>query len=267
MQVSSMPGTCTGRHFCGFPNGWSYYEELVKQNPRYEATYTPKWYEENTLAPLRKELREQLNRAKNERIVCVFAFLIGPQEGIGDLLVKEFGFVRTFDAHNFKYPDSSKRLFMYTRDMNDWVHQEERVKVNPFAQPAQPTPQPAPVAAPVQAVMWADTPTICDERNTVVHTTVRVQAGTALVRSVGRLLSTQEGGYFVATSGVRNRVHPFPANEWVAIPNELETIPPTLFRQRVDVLLSNGRVFPWHWYDWTQRRNGQDVVAVKRIVA
>ena len=270
MRVHSMPDTCTGRHFCGFPNGWSYYEEIVKQNPRYEATYTPKWYEEHTLIPLRKELREQLNRAKNERIVCVFAFLIGPQEGIGDVLVKEFGFVRTFAAHNFKYPGSSKRLFMYTRDMNDWVHQEERVKVNPFAGSVAMQAAPAPVVA-VQrdhvAPVQADTPTICDERNTVVHTTVRVQSGTALVRSMGRLLATQEGEQFHSTTGTRSRVHPFPANEWVAIPNELETIPPTLYRQNVDVLLSDGRVRHWHWLNWADRGATQDVVAVKRIVA
>lgn len=265
MQVHPMPDTCTGRHFCAFPNGWNYYEGLVKQHPRYESTYTPKWYEETILVPLRKELRGHLNRAKNECIVCVFAFLIGPQEGIGDILVKEFGFVRTFDAHNYKYPDTSKRLFMYTRDMNDWVHQEERVKANPFAQPSQPTPAPEAVA-PVQVAV-ADTPTICGARNSVAQTTVRVHSGTALVRSMVRLLATQEGEQFISTSGTRSRVHPFPANEWVAIPNELETIPPTLLNQRVDVLLSNGRVFQWRWHDWSYRRTGQDIVAVKRIVA
>lgn len=265
MRVHSMPDTCTGRHFYNFPTGWEHYAEYVKNNPSAADTYTPEWFYKTQLEPLRKELREQLNRAKNERIVSVFAFLIGPQESIGDFLVKEFGFVRTFDAHNFKYPDTSKRLFMYTRDMNDWVHQGERVKANPFAQPAQPTPAPV-AAAPVQVAV-DDTPTICDARNTVVHTTVRVHSGTALVRSVGRLLATQEGEHFIATSGTRSRVHPFPANEWVAIPNELETTPPTLHRQRVDVLMSNGQVRNWHWQNWTGRWTNQDIVAVKRIVA
>lgn len=266
MRVHSMPDTCTGRHFYSFPNGWEYYAEHVKRNPSAASTYTPEWFDKTFLEPLRKELREQLNRAKNERIVSVFAFLIGTQESIGDFLVKEFGFVRTFDAHNYKYPDTSKRLFMYTRDMNDWEVKVEKVKENPFAgSTALQTPA-APVAAPVQVAV-DDTPTICNERNASVNTTVRVQAGTALIRSMGRLLATQEGEHYIATSGIRSRVHPFPANEWVAIPTELPTIPPTLHRQRVDVLLRDGRVRNWHWNSWADRRSSQDVVAVKRIVA
>ena len=273
MRVQSMPDTCTGRHFYAFPQGWEYYAEYVKHHPSAADTYTPEWFDKTQLEPLRKELREQLNRAKNERIVSVFAFLIGTQESIGDFLVKEFGFVRTFDAHNFKYPNTSKRLFMYTRDMNDWVLQAERVKANPFAGSVAMQAAPAPVVAvqrdhvaPVQVAV-GDTPIICDERGTVVHTTVRVQVGTALVRSMGRLLATQEGEQYRSLQGTRSRLHPFPANVWVAIPNELETIPPTLRGQRVDVLLSNGGVSQWHWYDWSDRRTTQDVVAVKRIVA
>ena len=273
MRVSSMPDTCTGRHFYSFPTGWEHYEEVVKDNPSVAASYTPEWFEKTQLEPLRSELRDQLNRAKNERIVSVFAFLTGPQESIGDLLVKEFGFVRTFDAHNYKYPDSSKRLFMYTRDMNDWVHQEERVKVNPFTGSVTMQAAPAPIVtvqqynvAPVQ-VAEANIPTLCDARNTALRLTVRVRAGTALLRSLGRLVATQEGENFISSGGTRSRVHPFPANEWVAIPNELERIPPTLLRQNVDVLLSNGEIRQWNWQTWIDRRATQDVVAVKRIVA
>lgn len=61
-----------------------------------------------------------LDGAKKSRIVCVFAMLIATQSKSAAQL-EELGFVRVFDAHNYKYPDTSKRLWMYTRDMNDWV--------------------------------------------------------------------------------------------------------------------------------------------------
>lgn len=257
MRVHSMPDTCTARHFYDFPQGWNVYKDYNERSGR--SPYTEEWYDKEYIQPLRRQLHEQLNAAKGARIVSVFAFLTGKQESVGDLLVKEFGFERTFDAHNYKYPDSSRRLFMYTRDMNDWeIKQQEKITTNPFAT------TPVPVAGIPAARTEPAPPTLCAARRSIGNTTIRVNG--AIVRPLGRLLSTLQGDQFVsATTGVRTHVHPFPENVWVAIPRELTVIPPTLHRQRVQVMQRDGRIINWTWNNWVDREDSQDIVAVKRI--
>lgn len=249
MRVHSMPDTCTARHFYDFPQGWNVYKDYNERSGRPQ--YTEEWYEKEYIQPLRKQLIDQLNLAKGARIVSVFAFLTGKQEDVGDLLVKEFGFVRSFDAHNCKYPDTSRRLYLYTRDMNDWeIKTQDKITTNPFA--VTPT-----TVDPTQ-------PTLCADRRSVGNTTVRVNGAT--VRTLSRLLSTMEGNQFVsANKGVRTHIHPFPENVWVAIPRELTVIPPLLYRQRVQVMDRDGNIRNWTWNNWMDREGRQDIVAVKRI--
>lgn len=93
---------------------------------------------------LRRGLIQQLNDSRKHLKVCVFALLTMQQSDNFDVL-EELGFVRTFDAHNYKYPATSTRLVMYTRDMNTWEIKEPPPKksVNPFHVPttAEPTLQ------------------------------------------------------------------------------------------------------------------------------
>ena len=261
MRVQGMPDTCTGRHFFAFLHngaGKAYFDNQAKQ------------------------IKAQLDEAKRGRIVCVFAFLIGPQTESAKQL-EEFGFKCTVDFHNYKYPDTSKRLFMFTRDMNDWEVGKSGVqdKVNPFAAP-QPAPAiPQPVAVPeVPAVRrvtvetavrhpWTNEPTgvrvLPEARTTSIGTRVYTALGTAGIRSTARLMAqprTADVRGHVVTEDGRSYSNPFPVGEWIALNDDVRSIPPTLLNQRVDVISASGAHMEWTWGNWT---GDGEIVAVKRI--
>lgn len=270
MQVQGMPDTCTGRHFYNFPHdldyykrhysNWDYYEKLVKEQQ----------------ASLKKDLKQQLDAAKQSRIVCVFAFLIEGSQKEAAAILESFGFEKSVDYHNYKYPDTSRRLLMYTRDMNSWeVGKYPVEKVNPFAKPAaEPAPVEAtqvPPAAP--AIPEAPVPTVLvDGRRTSLGTTVFTAVRTAVIRSTSRLMSVPESQDHMAgpTRDERGtlRDNPFTPGQWVAINEDVNDIPPSLRGQRVHVLFLNGRTVNWTWQTWTGRGTHlphQQVVAVKRL--
>ena len=132
MRIQSMPDTCTARHF---------YEFLL-EFPEYNGQYNRREYDER-LASQRSNLITQLNLARQSRIVNVFAFLIGTQASSRAQL-EELGFTCVSDLNNYKYPDTSRRLFLMVRDMNDWVEPAAPVVTNTFVQAAPVVAQPAP---------------------------------------------------------------------------------------------------------------------------
>lgn len=248
MRVSNMPDTCTGMHFFEF--GGDYYGD-------------------DQVADLRNQVKAQLDNAKRQRKVCVFAFLIASQTKAAAVL-EDFGFVCTFNAHNYKYPDTSRFLKMYTKDMNDWEITAPVQTVNPFAQAQTLAAQPAPVHQPIRTVRalpreypaHVPVPDVIDPWvNGVNGLTYRVRGVTH--RSLNRIRAVHNG---VGTwrnidDGRQYNSHPFPRHQWVSIPHELTAIPPSLQNQNVFVLTSDGRVHFWGWAVWTLQ--GQ-IVAVMR---
>lgn len=271
MQVQGMPDTCTGRHFYGFPHDLAYYKLHYSSN----LGYYEKLVKEQQ-ATLHKDLKYQLDQAKLGRIVCVFAFLIEGSQKEAAAILEGYGFEKTVDYNNYKYPDTSRRLLMYTRDMNSWeVGKYPVEKSNPFAKPAaEPTPvaaTPVPPVAPV--VPEVPVPTVLAEgRRTSLGTTVFTAVRTAVIRSTSRLMSIPESQDHMAgtTRDERGilRDNPFTQGQWVAINEDVNDIPPSLRHQRVQVLFLNGRTADWTWWTWTGRGTGlphQQVVAVKRL--
>ena len=145
---------------------------------------------------VRRELINHLNVAKNHRRVCVFAMLTAQQSKNFPIL-EELGFVRTFDAYNYKYPTTSQRLIMFTRDMNDWVEPVEEtppVEVNPFH-----IPERAPAIPPLAPV----TPPF------------RPYAGGRTVRGYDR--QKERGVHRLATPEEARNYH-YPIGQWVDVP-------------------------------------------------
>ena len=272
MNVQGMPDTCTGRHFYSFPHDLAYYVRHYGEGRR--EAYAKQC--ETQLNTLKKDLQHQLDEAKRHRIVCVFAFLIEGSQKDAAAVLESFGFEKTVDYNNYKYPDTSRRLLMYTRDMNSWeIGQYPVEKVNPFAKPAaEPTPvaaTPVPPAAP--AIPEAPVPTVLEGgRRTSLGTTVFTAVRTAVIRSTKRLMSVpaSEDIRVGPTRDERGtlRDNPFTVNQWVAINEDVNDIPPSLRGQRVQVLFLNGRTANWTWQTWTGRGTplpDQQVVAVKRL--
>lgn len=207
MRVQSMPDTCTARHFY----------EFLQDFPSYRGHYSQREYGVR-LAGQRANLITQLNLARQARIVNVFAFLIGPQTS-SKAQLEELGFTCVSDLNNYKYPDTSRRLFMMVRDMNDWVEPAAPVVTNTFAQAA-----PVPVAVLHRAVV--DTHFGLEYS----HLGFGIRH-----RTRSRLMAvSRPWGQFVTESGTLV-ADPFPLGQWVDIPNCITTCPPALNGVMVEV--------------------------------
>lgn len=213
MRIQSMPDTCTARHF---------YEFLL-EFPEYNGRYNQREYDER-LARQRSDLITQLNNAKLARIVNVFAFLIGTQT-TSRAQLEELGFTCVSDLNNYKYPESSRRLFLMVRDMNDWAEPAAPVVTNTFVQAATvPTPPAAP--NPLTARPVVDTHFGLEYSNMVFG--IRRQTRARLMAVPHPL------GRFITPNGTLVD-DPFPRGTWVDIPNCITTCPPTLRDVMVEV--------------------------------
>lgn len=216
MRVQSMPDTCTARHFYEFLQDW----------PVYSSQWTRDGYDRN-LAAQRRDLVDRLNAARLQRIVNVFAFLIGPQT-TSKAQLEELGFTCVSDLNNYKYPDTSRRLFLMVRDMNDWVEPAAPVVTNTFVAPPVPVPPPQVNRAP------GPVPT----RRRVVDTHFGLEYSHLQFgirhRTRSRLMAVHRPwGQFVSTNGTVV-VDPFPRGTWVDIPNCITTCPPSLQNAMVE---------------------------------
>lgn len=135
ITVAPVPSVCTAFqiHSFGFDGG---VYQITARDGRLKMVAT---YSEEYKTAIRNKLVELLNLSKAHRKVCVFVFLT-MEQSCNFALLEEFGFTSAFNAHNYKYPDTSRRLIMFTRDMNDWVHRQPPVtqaEENPFGTAAQ----------------------------------------------------------------------------------------------------------------------------------
>lgn len=222
MRVQSMPDTCTGRHFYAFQHDLTkdsgYSEEQIKEFHNQQ----------------KKEIQYQLDAAKQARIVCVFAFLIGPQTQ-SKAQLEEFGFTEVVNYHNYKYPDTSKRLIMMARDMNDWEVKKVEAVVNPFAAtptPAAPVAAPQPIPAPVRGPMHR----IQSVEYSQEWLTTRGHDATTRERpELGGVIRRYSRRYTEA-----GNLEGFPIGRWVEIPAHVTEVPPSLVGHNVEVLLVSG---------------------------
>lgn len=115
ISVQSIDTTCTGRIINGF------------------------WYDAGNLEQQhwdlqKREIISRLNQAKRDLIVNVIAFVVGGKQQTSAKQLEEIGFKCVADYHNYKYPEDSKNLMLYSMDMNDWEIKEIPVKKeNPFS--------------------------------------------------------------------------------------------------------------------------------------
>lgn len=244
MRVQSMPDTCTARHFY----------EFLQEYPLYADQWTREVYD-NQLVAQRDKLITQLNLAKQSRIVNVFAFLIGPQTSSRAQL-EELGFTCVSDLNNYKYPETSRRLFLMVRDMNDWVETAAPVVTNTFAQAA---PVPVPQAQPATG------------RRPVVYTHFGLEYSTWAVgirhRTQSRLMAVPDAwGQFITANGTIVEA-PYPRGQWVDIPNCITTCPPALLTAAVEVRFhGDGNVRPARLgRDWTWSSIRSQIYSVRRV--
>lgn len=200
---------------------------------------------------LREEIIRHLNVSRSHLKVCVFA-LLTMQQSDNFPVLEELGFVKTFDANNYKYPDTSQRLVMFTKDMNGWEPPAKKAPektANPFHVTV-PDTNPAPVANPRD-----DAPVV------VLQDTVTTQGAiyhTRRVQGVLRRLSLQ--GWLEGK---------FPSATWVDVPKQtrIGLCPFQLLGQHVSVQLRNGGYATRQAQDftWTTRNLRDDIVRVKRL--
>lgn len=249
MRVQSMPDTCTARHFYEFLQDFS----------TYRGTYSEREYNER-LAAQRNNLITQLNLARQTRIVNVFAFLIGPQTS-SKAQLEELGFTCVSDLNNYKYPETSRRLFLMVRDMNDWVEPAAPVVTNTF------TAAPVPVPPPQVNTVPGPVPT----RRRVVATHFGLEYSSMRFgirhQTRSRLMAVlRPWGQFVSTNGTPV-ADPFPRGTWVDIPNCITTCPPTLIGALVEVRFhgDNGVTMPRNGNLWTWESLRNQIYSVRRV--
>lgn len=222
MLVTEMPDTCTARHFYDFRRNGA----------------TPEWF-----ASQKRQLIEQLNQAKLTRIVNVFAFLTA-QQITSAAQLEELGFTKVADYHNYKYPDTSSRLFMYSMDMNNWTIRDIAAPqpANPFAaQPQAVNPVPPRGAGPYRY-------------GSAFYVTPR-QPGRVRRRSVEAFMNGE-----------------FPVGVWVDVPAGVHLCPDSLRGARTVVQLSSGHTDQisqrgswWTWAGAGTTINDSRIIAVKRV--
>lgn len=99
------------------------------------------------LADAERDLKHQINRALLNRIVILHAWTTAAQT-VGNQALKEAGFNLIMDAFDYKYPEESKRLYLWTLDLN--TIKDKKVEVAPAVNPFQTPPQAQPVAIPAR---------------------------------------------------------------------------------------------------------------------
>lgn len=246
MRVYGMPDTCTARHFYDFP----------RDNYHSEADFNS----------LRIAVQEQLNQAKDSRIVNVFAFLIAGSQEKSAKILEEFGFKLVCDYNNYKYPTTSRRLWMYSKDMNDWeikpVENKPAAPANPFATNATQAAPRTPLTPPRRVASYR-----------YRGSTYRVLRGDVakLISPVALFATRNQDGVWKTRSGGTVE-EPFPLNQWVALPVGISGVIPQfsnttpLNRHRVRVLRANGRVDEGTWRGGLSRAgNDGTIIAVMRI--
>lgn len=215
MRYSDVPATCTARHFHGFLGDMAPNHQFDQQS---------------------KTIKNALDMAKNHRIVNVFAFLIeGSQKKSAEQL-ESFGFKRVADYHDYKYPTTSKRLWLYSRDMNDWtIGEQKTANVNPFAPAtAQQAVFPEPQAA---RQPWVNPPPvrIAPTRAGTLAYPIRLERG---------VLRRQTRETW------RN---PLPLNRWVDVPEGFLACPDHLRMAEIAIQRRDGVTIPpqrgdrWGW--------------------
>lgn len=222
MLVKGMPDTCTARHFFDF---------------RHDGV------SELGLASQKRQLIDQLNQAKLARIVNVFAFLTARQTTSAAQL-EELGFTKVADYHNYKYPATSSRLFLYSMDMNNWTIRDVAAPqpANPFAvQPQPANPVPPRGAGPYRY-------------GSAFYVLPR-QTGRVRRRSVEAFMNGE-----------------FPVGVWVDVPAGVNQCPDSLRGEFLEVKLASGVVNQnrrlgalWEWgFAGTDLGRGS-IIAVKRV--
>lgn len=266
MKITGMPDTCTARHFYSMPRDLLYYQTYS------DRTYTQERWDKEHGAPFLEQLVSQLNIAKRAQIVNVFAFLIEGSQKTAAKILEEHGFTRVADYNNYKYKDSSKRLWMYSMDMNNWTERKP-TKVapeNPFS-----VQVPARQVPAAEVIVVDPVPRVAGVVPTditlpiITHARIRGENYRAVgranvpvkIRSLTacKARDTGEGKYITPDGGYVRE--PFPRGEWVALPMSLTEIPPTLRSQAITVLHPNGYTSEWNWNTWTGNGN---VIAVRR---
>lgn len=247
--VTGVPTVCTGRQLHSF-----FYDG---DSPR-------------EMEILQQQLREQmptfLNEAKRHQIVCFFAILTGQQTKAAEVL-EEFGMVRTFDAHNYKYPDSSKTLMMYTKDMNTWEIQEPKKvekEVNPFHVNPAPAPTPRLETTPLTIGNLTQGAQLLEVINSSTHRDEHHQ------RFGLTYLRTRMEGSIVRRSLDRiqtDDLEMWPVGRWVEIPAELNQMPSCLRDYQVEVELDGYRGMTarrgphWNW----NYRGAARIIRARRV--
>lgn len=206
------------------------------------------------VAELREQIIQHLNLSLAHLKVCVFA-LLTMQQSDNFPVLEELGFVKTFDANNYKYPDTSKRLVMFTKDMNGWEPPAKKVpekSVNPFHVRV-PATAPAPLVN-----LQEDAPML------FLQDTVTSQGAiyhTRRVQGVLRRLSVQ--GWLEGE---------FPVGQWVDVPKQrgfsaTGRCPEQLRGQHVVIQLRNGDhvLGTADNFIWATRNAPDDIVRVKRL--
>lgn len=165
-----------------------------------------------------------LNTAKAHRIVNVFAFLIEGSQKQSAAQLEELGFTRVADYHDYKYPDTSKRLWLYSLDMNNYqpASQAPKPSANPFAPRVDNRTAPVAVAVP-----------------TVVHVVAHQFFG--LTYNIAKHSSAIRRQFLHRL--MLNSPEVWPRGRWVDIPLEVDRCPPFLRGRAVEVQLLGGRNF------------------------
>lgn len=238
ITVAPVPSVCTAYqiHSFGFDGGGY---QVPTRDGRAKLVATDS---EEYKTAIRNKLVELLNTSKAHRKVCVFVFLTMEQR-CNFALLEEFGFTSAFNAHNYKYPNSSRRLIMFTRDMNDWVHRQPpatQAEENPFG----------PVTQHNNPVIRLGRRRYFDAE----YYTMREQ-GVIRRQSVAHFLSGE-----------------FPIDQWVDVPvMTMHQIPTILRGRRVEVQFADVNREPgvrlgeeWVYTDFEGRLQAQ-IVRVRRL--
>lgn len=111
-------------------------------------------FENQSKEALKREIKNACELALRHRKALVHAYTVATQH-VANRALEESGFVKVMDVEDYKYPDASRRLYLWAYDLNIMRHAAISAPpaitapVNPFAQPA--PLQPAPTVPRAQA--------------------------------------------------------------------------------------------------------------------
>ena len=105
-----------------------------------------------SVATLKQDIKDACEFALRCRKALVHAYTVATQNAANQAL-EESGFVKVMDVEDYKYPGTSRRLYLWAYDLNIMRHAVINAPpaiiapVNPFAQPAPTAPR---VQAPIR---------------------------------------------------------------------------------------------------------------------